>query len=120
MVGKLDFGLGRVQQVIGVDTMNHIDVVAQITECMRQSINVHCIAAETVRRVECRQVQEIERTAHYATTFCITLIICCAAASQVSRPAAASPAARISCRRMADSNTRVSASSKSSGFPGSM
>src|SRR5262245_51542674 len=97
--GKFDFRLGRVQQFIRVSTVNDIHAVPLVSEGVRQSINVHRIPAETVWRVECRQVEKIERTAHCVTTCCMTLIIWRAAESQVSRPAAASPAPRICCRR---------------------
>ena len=75
MAGKLDFWLGRVQQLIRVSTVNDIHPVPLVPEGVRQTINVHRVAAETVRRVKSRQMQKIERTAHCVTTFCITLII---------------------------------------------
>src|SRR5215831_20914636 len=52
MVGKLQFGLILVQQIIRVDAMHNIDVMAGVTKRVGQAIDVYCISAETVRWIK--------------------------------------------------------------------
>jgi hypothetical protein len=48
--------------------MNHIDVMTALRQGMRQPIDLHGIAAKTVRRIERGDVQKIERSAHFEAT----------------------------------------------------
>ena len=49
------------EQAVGIETVHDVHVMALIAERMRQAVDVHRIAAEVVRRIERRQMQEIER-----------------------------------------------------------
>ena len=51
------------QEMVGIHAMDHIDVMAGIAQRMRQPVEIDCVPAKTVRRIERGQVQEIERTA---------------------------------------------------------
>ena len=108
MIRKLDFWLARMQQVISIGAVNDIHSMPLVPEGVRQAINVHGIAAETVRRIESRQVEKVERTTHCLATWFITDIICCAAASQVKRAAASRPATRIFFCKLSDPKTFMS------------
>jgi len=54
------------EQVIRIETMNDIDVMACISERVRQTIEKHGVTAETVRRVKGREMQKLERTTHWS------------------------------------------------------
>src|SRR6266850_6326611 len=120
VIGEYDVRLGWVCQMIGVNAVDDIDVMTGVTERVRQTIDIHRIAAEAVWWIESRQMQEIERPHHCSTIFCITAMSCRAAISQVSWQAAARPAVRMRWRKLFDSNTRISAISRSVGLIGSM
>ena len=34
------------QEMVGIQTVDHVNVMTRISECMRQTINVHCVTAE--------------------------------------------------------------------------
>jgi hypothetical protein len=59
VLGKLDLRFFRMKQVVGVDAMDHVNVMPGITECVRQTVDVHCVSTETVRWVERGQMEEI-------------------------------------------------------------
>ena len=66
-VGMLGEGDGRrrgMQQMIRIDTVNHVDVMSHFAQRMRQAIDVHRIPAEAIRRVERRQVKKLQRFGH--------------------------------------------------------
>ena len=56
------------QKVIGIDAMDHIDLMTGIAQGMTQIIQVDRVAAETVWRVERGQVQKVERTTTFTQT----------------------------------------------------
>jgi len=64
VIGKFDWWLGWMKHVVRVDIVHDLDVMSRVAKGMRKAIDVHCIAAEVVRRIKCCQVQEIERTRH--------------------------------------------------------
>ncbi len=59
MIREFNFRLSRMQQVIGVDAVNHIDMVTGVTERVCQPVNVHRVTAEAVGWVKGRKVEEI-------------------------------------------------------------
>jgi hypothetical protein len=67
---------GGVQEVIRVHAVHHVYMMAGVPERVRQAVDVHRVAAEAVRRVEGREVQEVQRpsgvprTAHAGVSRC--------------------------------------------------
>ena len=59
------------QEVVGVDRVHDIDVVSFVGQRMAEPVQIHRVAAETVRRVERREVQELE-SAHDVCTVSIS------------------------------------------------
>jgi hypothetical protein len=51
---------GRVQQVVRVAAMRDVDVMPLVAKRMRQPVQVDGVAAEAPRRVERRQVEEVQ------------------------------------------------------------
>jgi hypothetical protein len=68
MPRKSNLRLTRMQQMVSVSTVNHIHLVPGIAQGVRQSIDIHGIAAETVRRIKRCQMEEIEGPAHRVAT----------------------------------------------------
>lgn len=48
------------EQVVGIQTVHHIDVVTCIRQRMSQAVDENSIPAETVGRVKGRQMQEVK------------------------------------------------------------
>jgi hypothetical protein len=92
MAGELDFRFFGMEEVIGVDAVDDIHMMSPVPKGMTQAVEIHGVSTETVRGIEGRQVKKIERTHYRALTSATMLIICRAAASHVSRPAASRPA----------------------------
>src|SRR4030095_10083374 len=75
MVSKLDLWLTRVKHVVRISTMHDVDVMAGIPKYVSQAIDIHSIAAKTIRWIKRREVEEFQWPAHCRTTFCMILII---------------------------------------------
>ena len=52
--------LGRMQQVVGIDAVNHIYVMPLVAQSMRQTVQLHGVATKAVRRVKRGEVEEAE------------------------------------------------------------
>src|SRR5262245_38425260 len=76
MLTEGDLWLGRVEKVVCVDAVHHIHVVAAVGERMRETVDVHRVPAEAVRRVERGEVQKAEGSTHRAATERTTARIC--------------------------------------------
>ena len=61
MRGNSCFGVPGVLKMIRVNTVNHINMMTMITKCMGQAVKVNGIPAKAVRRIECCQVQNIQK-----------------------------------------------------------
>lgn len=64
MILKFQLRLFRMEQVVGIDTMYDIHVMTGIPQRVAESVDIDCVAAETMRRVKCGQVQKVEGTVH--------------------------------------------------------
>src|SRR6185295_18728946 len=58
-------------EVKRIDAMDHIDVVAGISQRMSQAMDINAIAAKAVGRIESREMQEIERASHRRALFVV-------------------------------------------------
>jgi hypothetical protein len=59
-----DFRLTRVQHVVRINAVDDIDLMPGVSECVAETIEIHGVTAETVRRIERRQVEEVQRPSH--------------------------------------------------------
>jgi hypothetical protein len=53
---ELNFRLRRMQQMVRIDAVNDIDLMPGVAQRVAEAIEIHCVAAEAVRRIECGQV----------------------------------------------------------------
>src|SRR5205807_8363924 len=88
MLAKADGRLGRMQQMVRVVAVDHVNVMTLVGQGMAEPVQIHGVAAKAGRRVEGREVQNVEGAVHCHITLCITSIIWRAAASQVRCDAA--------------------------------
>jgi hypothetical protein len=79
MLRELDGRLTRMQEVVGIETVDDFDVMPVFGECGGQSAHRNGIAAEAVGRIKGSEVKEVEGSCHADATFSITSIICWAA-----------------------------------------
>ena len=60
MFGERDLGFAVVEQVIRIAAVHDVHLVVRVGERVRQTMQIDRIAAEAVRRVEGREVEEAE------------------------------------------------------------
>jgi hypothetical protein len=82
MLGEGYCRLGGMQEMIGIYTVNDIDMMPFVGQRVREAVNLDGIAAKSVRRVKCREVKEIQRPAQTGQPFRTASFQCKAASSQ--------------------------------------
>ena len=95
VVGESEFGFLGMEQMVRVNAVNHVDPWAGIAQRVRQTVDLHRVATEAVRRIEGGQVQELSGRL-IARPPPAGLPTSVAAASQVSRRAAEAQLAHLS------------------------
>jgi hypothetical protein len=64
MLGERDLRTSGMQEMVRVDAVCDVDVVAGVPQRVREAIDAHPVAAKAVRRIERGEKEELQRPAH--------------------------------------------------------